>query len=57
MEPILAALTAAAALGMWFNTTRWISISATAVLCFLHPWLALIVLLSVGWAFYFFRVS
>ena len=56
MESITAALIAAAVLGLWFSATRWISISAVALLCFLYPWLALIVLVAVSWAFYFFRV-
>ena len=51
MLSITAALVAAAVLGMWFSATRWISISAMALLCFLYPWLALIVLMAVGWAF------
>jgi hypothetical protein len=56
VESITAALTVAAVLGIWFATTRWIAIAATSLLCFVHPWLALFVVVTVGWAFYFFRV-
>jgi len=56
LASITAALIAAAVLGMWFPTTRWISISATALLCFVYPWLALFIFTATAWAFYFFRI-
>jgi hypothetical protein len=41
---ITAALVVAAALGASFRTTRHIGIAATAVLVFMWPWLAVVVL-------------
>ena len=51
VESITAALIAAAVLGMWFSATRWISISAMALLCFLYPWLGVLVLIGSAAAF------
>jgi hypothetical protein len=45
VESITVALIAAAVLGMWFSATRWISISAMALLCFLYPWLGVLIVL------------
>lgn len=56
MTSIHAALVAAAFLGIWFSTTRWMALCAVALLCFLHPWLALIVVIGVVWAFIHFKV-
>jgi hypothetical protein len=56
VESITAALIAAAVLGMWFSATRWISISAMALLCFLYPWLGVLVLIGSAAAFYQFKV-
>ena len=56
MASITAALIAAALLGIWFNTTRWISIGAFALLCFLYPWLTGLVVIGVLWAFVHFKV-
>lgn len=56
VESITAALIAAAVLGMWFSATRWISISAMALLCFLYPWLGGLVLIGSATAFYQFKV-
>ena len=53
---ITAALIAAGVLGMWFSTTRAISIAAIAVLVFLFPWLAVLVLIGSVTAFYLFRI-
>jgi hypothetical protein len=53
---ITAALVVAAALGIAFRTTRGIGIGACALLCFLWPVLAVIVLFVVGvFAFDFLR--
>lgn len=41
---------------MWFSTTRAISIAAIAVLVFLFPWLAVLVLIGSVTAFYLFRI-
>ena len=56
MASVAAALIAASVLGMWFTTTRWISVGASATLCFLFPWLAPFVVIAAAWAFLFFRV-
>jgi hypothetical protein len=53
---ITAALIAAGVLGMWFSTTRGISIAAIAVLVFMFPWLAVLVLIGSITAFYVFRI-
>jgi hypothetical protein len=47
---ITAALVVSAALGASFRTTRHIGIAACAALCFLHPWLAVFVLLALALA-------
>jgi hypothetical protein len=56
LASITAALIAAALLGIWFNVTRWISITASAALCLLHPWLVVLVIFGVAWAFFHFKV-
>lgn len=56
MVSITSALVAAALLGIWFSTTRWISIGAFALLCFLYPWLAWFVVFGVLWAFVYFKI-
>ena len=53
---LTSALAAAALTGIWFSTTRWISIGALTLLCFFHPWLTAFVACGVGWAFFFFKV-
>lgn len=45
---ILAALVSALVLGMWFNSTRPMSIAAAAILTFMYPQLLLFVLVGVG---------
>jgi hypothetical protein len=55
-ESITAALIAAALLGMWFSATRWIAIAAAAALCLLFPWLVVVVIVGVAWAFHFFKI-
>jgi hypothetical protein len=42
--------------GIWFSTTRAISIGAIALLVFLHPWLVVLVLAGSATAFYLFRI-
>ncbi len=56
MLAVTSALIAAALLGIWFSTTRWISVGAFALLCLLYPWLTVVVLIAVIWAFYFFKI-
>ena len=56
MASITAALIAAGVLGLWFSTTRWLSISAFALLCAFHPWLVVLVVIGAAWAFHFFKV-
>ena len=57
MSPgITAALVAAAVLGLWFSTTRGISIAAVAALTLLYPWLVLPILIFSAAAFYRFRI-
>ncbi|MBK6928407.1 MAG: hypothetical protein V9G11_05195 [Bifidobacterium adolescentis] len=56
MLSITAALVAAAVLGLWFTTTRTLSIVSVAALCFLYPWLVLPVFIAVSWAFHHFRI-
>lgn len=53
---ITAALVTTAALGLWFNVTRPMALGAFALLCLLFPWLALIVVIGVVWAFFRFKV-
>jgi hypothetical protein len=55
-DSITAALIAAALLGMWFSATRWIAIAAAAALCLLFPWLVVVVIFGVAWAFHFFKI-
>ena len=54
---ITAALVVAAVMGLWFSTTRGISIAATAVLVFMFPWLAVLILIGSAAAFFVFRIS
>ena len=54
-ESITAALIAAALLGLWFTSTRLMSIAAFAALCFLYPPLVVIVIIGVALAFYYFK--
>ena len=53
---ITAALVAAAVLGLWFSTTRGISIAAVAALTLLYPWLVVPILIASAAAFYRFRI-
>jgi membrane protein implicated in regulation of membrane protease activity len=53
---VTAALIVAGVLGIWFSTTRAISIGAIALLVFLHPWLVVLVLIGSATAFYLFRI-
>ena len=45
---ILVALTTVLILGMWFNSTRPISIAAAAILTFMYPPLLALVMVGVG---------
>ena len=54
---ITGALVVAAVMGLWFSTTRGISIAAVAVLTFVHPWLAIPILLGSAAAFYVFKIN
>jgi len=56
-ESINAALIAAAFLGIWFTSTRLMSIAAFAALCFLYPWLVVVVVVGVAWAFHQFKIQ
>ncbi len=53
---ITAALVTAGVLGLWFSSTRVLSISAVAILAFVFPWLVVLVLLGSAAAFYIFRI-
>lgn len=53
---VSAALIVAGVVGLWFSTTRVISIGAIALLVFLHPWLVVLVLCGSAAAFYLFRI-
>lgn len=48
---ITAALVVAAALGVSFRTTRNLGIAACAVLCFMHWWLAVPLLIVIAAVF------
>lgn len=48
---LTAALIVAAVLGLSFRSTKVIGITATAVLCFLHPWVAALVVVITGAVF------
>lgn len=53
---ILAALLTAFVLGLWFNSTRPMSIAAAAALTFIYPQLLVLVLMGTTvavWHFYF----
>ena len=56
VSSITAALITAGVLGLWFSSTRILSITAVAVLVFIFPWLVALILLGSVAAFYFFRV-
>ncbi len=52
---IVAALLAVLVLGMWFNSTRSMSISAAAALTFMYPKLVILVVFGstlAAWHFY-----
>ncbi len=51
----IAALVTAGVLGLWFSSTRVVSIAAVAALAFLFPWLGALVLIASAVAFYLFR--
>jgi hypothetical protein len=53
---VTAALIVTGVVGIWFSTTRFISIGAIALLVFLHPWLVVLVLMGSATAFYLFRI-
>jgi len=53
---VTAALIVAGVVGLWFPSTRVISIGAIALLVFLHPWLVVLVLFGSATAFYLFRI-
>ena len=55
---ILAALLAVLVLGIWFNATRPLSITAAAILTFMYPKLVILVVVGsalVAWQLYFRR--
>lgn len=54
MLPILATLIAVAALGLMFNSTRWMGIAAVALLTFRYP-VPTLAALSIGLAVFFTR--
>lgn len=56
MISISAGLFAAFVLAIWWSNTRWIAVSCIAALCFFFPWLVLVVVPVVAWAFWFFRI-
>ena len=56
MLTLTAALLAAALISVWFRTTRNWTVIAVSVLCLIHPWLTLIVLIVFGWAVHRFFV-
>lgn len=53
---VTAALIVAAVVGLWFPSTRVISVGAIALLVFLHPWLVVLVLIGSATSFYLFRI-
>jgi len=53
---VTAALAVTAVVGIWFSTTRAISIGALALLVFLHPWLVVLVLIGSAAALYVLRI-
>ena len=53
---ITAALITAGVLGLWFSSTRILSIAAVAVLAFIFPWLVVLILIGSAAAFYIFRI-
>jgi len=53
---VTAALIVAGVVGIWFSTTRVISLGAIALLVFLHPWLVVLILTGSATAFYLFRI-
>lgn len=54
-EGITSALLVAGVLGIWFPTTRGLSIAAVAALAFIYQWLAIVILIGCAAAVYFFR--
>ena len=48
---ITAALITAGVLGLWFASTRILSISAVAVLVFVFPWLVVLIVIGSAAAF------
>jgi hypothetical protein len=55
-EGVTAALVAAGVLGLWFPSTRGISVAAVAALTFRFPWLGLLILILSAAAFYLLRI-
>jgi len=53
---ITAALVTAGVLGLWFSSTRGISIGAVAILTFVFPWLVVLVVIGSVLAVYLFRI-
>jgi hypothetical protein len=54
---ITAALVTAGVLGLWFASTRPISILAVTALAFLFPWLAVLIVIGSVAVFYVFHIS
>jgi hypothetical protein len=52
---IAAGLVAAIFIGLWFSTTRGISVLAVAILTAAHPWLAVPIVIGSAAAFYRFH--
>lgn len=53
---LTAALITAAILGMCFGPTRWLGISATALLTLQHPWLVVVVITIAAATFYVLKL-
>lgn len=53
---LTAALVSIALLGLCFSPTRWMGVSATALLVFYKPWLAIVVLGLVLVFFYLLKL-
>lgn len=53
---LTAPLLTAAILGMCFGPTRWLGISATALLTLHHPWLVIVVISITAAMFYVLKL-
>ncbi len=55
MSSLTLALLVVAALGMSFSSTRQIGILSTAILCFLHPAIVILLILIAGSVYFLTR--